>query len=300
MAKSKKAPQPQGKCIFCGNTGMSKQHIWTDWMNDYVTRQDNHQNMKLESFLNLTPDSVKGYASDPVKKIHQGSLGSRKLRKVCESCNGGWMSVIENASRTTILSLWDQQEMTLTRSQQLELVAWVTIMTMVGEFTDPPMRAIPAKERQYFLVNQLPPSDWNIWIGRHQQGQSENWTQMYGHYAYVVGPNTEEEHGLNEEAANALMKDRLALPKTVQSSTFCVKGLVLVVLSSIDPAIKTELANATYPDMIKIWPTDPGDIIWFQIRAVPDAEMQPRVDYIKTILQSYVGRLMGKLPNDQS
>ncbi|MDF7815169.1 hypothetical protein [Hymenobacter sp. YC55] len=300
MAKSKKAPQSQGRCMFCGGTGLTKQHLWPDWLNDYVPRQDNHGNLKSESYFGITPDSATSYTSEPAKKVIQGSLGSRKLRQVCEGCNGGWMSKIEEGSKNTILSLMNQDEATLTRSQQFELVSWITLMTMVNEFTDLPMRAIPYRERQYLLIHRLPPSDWNIWIGRHQQGQSEDWTQMNGHHGYLVASNTGEERGLSEETTNALRKDRLALPKNVQSSTFCIKGLVLVVLSSVDPAIKGELAKAVYPDMVKIWPADPGDIIWSQIRAVPDEEMQLRVDYIETILKNYVDRMNAQTTNAQA
>jgi len=40
--RTKRLVKPHGRCIFCGGTGLSKEHIWSDWLSGLIPRNDEH------------------------------------------------------------------------------------------------------------------------------------------------------------------------------------------------------------------------------------------------------------------
>jgi len=48
-AMAKRNQQPQGKCIVCNRTGMSKEHIWSKWLGGLIPPREMHR-QGLEAF----------------------------------------------------------------------------------------------------------------------------------------------------------------------------------------------------------------------------------------------------------
>jgi hypothetical protein len=76
----------RNRCIFCGGTGATKEHIVSDWINDVLPG----------------PFEV-------VKQSGDGSVRSWSLRKldltakvVCKRCNETWMSDIVGQARPVV------------------------------------------------------------------------------------------------------------------------------------------------------------------------------------------------------
>ena len=42
IERTAKPVESQGRCIFCGGTGLSKEHIWSDWLKSLIPRNDAH------------------------------------------------------------------------------------------------------------------------------------------------------------------------------------------------------------------------------------------------------------------
>jgi hypothetical protein len=87
MAKS------QRKCIFWDGpkhcTKLSGEHIWADWLKKYIPKDMvNHTSAQIRKYADREEQTV---------KTHGGDLRSRKMRVVCEDCNTGWMSTIQQA-----------------------------------------------------------------------------------------------------------------------------------------------------------------------------------------------------------
>lgn len=78
-------------CIFCGKEGnLSKEHLWPDWLSKmYIRAGDEKHTFGSETYLN------KEMVHDGVYE-RPGHLFSLKNRVVCQSCNNGWMSEVEN------------------------------------------------------------------------------------------------------------------------------------------------------------------------------------------------------------
>src|SRR5262245_12065211 len=88
------AQQEAGRCIFCGKQGdMSKEHIWSDWLDEVIPRGGDHF-VTVTSFLDAEGNSL-----PDLRQKRQGSVHTKKVRRVCRSCNGGWMSNIVNTAK---------------------------------------------------------------------------------------------------------------------------------------------------------------------------------------------------------
>jgi hypothetical protein len=89
---AKKKQKPPGKCIFCGRTGLSKEHIWSDWLKTLIARRDMHAQGSEAFEFDRTTNEFR-VTRPMTTESKQGCMTQRKIRKVCEShCNNGWMS----------------------------------------------------------------------------------------------------------------------------------------------------------------------------------------------------------------
>lgn len=156
---------------------MSKQHIWPKWLSKIRKPLAASHTQVTGEFL-----SRPGLGNRPiVRNIHQGHAGSRKIKTVCQICNNGWMSQIEEAAKDAAVPLILDRESKLTSDQQRELARWFTLMTMMVEFTDPATAALTGKDRTFFKINRDPPPNFKMWIGRYiGKHPEQHWCRHIG------------------------------------------------------------------------------------------------------------------------
>ncbi|MEL4294047.1 hypothetical protein [Shewanella xiamenensis] len=224
-------------CIFCGGTGMSKQHVWPDWMKTVIPRenkQEHYQNMiKLQfddsKYASITPEILK----------KRGHVATRKIRNVCKKCNGGWMSRLETSVKPKMTDMMLNKQTILTNSEMLSISAWAVMISIMAEFTDIPTKSIPDQDLTHLMRNQCPPSNWTVWIGKYK---GQEWNYRYRHHGIGCMP---------------LQLARIMKPFThcnTQSSTFVVGSFLIhttsSTLSGINPIFDKEHAEK----LIQIWP----------------------------------------------
>lgn len=154
--------KPPGRCIYCGEPGLTKEHIWADWLRAHIPRE------KTQHYLERTlqfPDPSKNIVS------HQRRTGdphSRRLRIVCKTCNNGWMGTLQEKAKSILAPMLNGQSVRMYRKQQTILGAWVTMFVMTSEFLARDWTSISADERAWFKDKQRPPIHWRIWIGQRE------------------------------------------------------------------------------------------------------------------------------------
>jgi hypothetical protein len=122
-------PRPQRFCIFCGRPGLTREHVWADWLKKYIPKNEiNHTSFSAT----LHPTR-----SDFRRKKVAGDLRSRRLRVVCRSCNNGWMSRLQERAKPLLLPLIKGESTAFTYDEQELLAAWITMSIMVAEQFDP-------------------------------------------------------------------------------------------------------------------------------------------------------------------
>jgi hypothetical protein len=122
--------KPAGKCIFCGQGNLSKEHLFPNWLRNVFPRS-------------ALSTHTQGRVTWPEGKKHiktkkgQGHSGTKKLRVVCKKCNNGWMSKLESTSQPLLSSLIDGNSVTLDTDAQSLLSLWVAKTVCVAENLNP-------------------------------------------------------------------------------------------------------------------------------------------------------------------
>lgn len=137
MGKKPKTQQPKGTCVFCGRSPpeiqMSKEHIWSDWLQDVLPRYGT----RTEAF---TTDLLKKPHTIQVK---QGDVSTKKVRVVCTECNGGWMSGIVNKAKPIAAKLISGEELQLDAGAQQALANWLGLAALMANQLPSPSTRFP-------------------------------------------------------------------------------------------------------------------------------------------------------------
>lgn len=242
MSKKKKEP---GRCIFCSGGNLTKEHIWPDWLTAILPRVNTYSQQSSAVNAERQGGKVNVIISPDPMRRGQGSLIQRKVRKVCATCNSGWMSGIVSRTRNYVEELVRGRTCSLDRSNQTDLAAWAATSTIMAEFTDEKTAAIAPADRQVLMSTKAPPAEWSIFLGRYNGVQPF----QYSHRNVNTGKST---YWLS-------MKD---IPPTgkIQFTTYTLGALLVHTFSSTDVDVALKLREQFSPvSLNRIWPikTDP-------------------------------------------
>jgi hypothetical protein len=168
--------KPAGRCVFCGGRGLTKGHVWPDWLNTILPKTATHHEQETGKF-NTFETSVPG--PDHTVSIAEGHARSRKPRNTCVRCNGGWMSVMEDRARPcgTRLILDIPQLMDL--NDQDAIASLLALITMRLEFLGL-LRGISPQDRDWLRYYREPSNDWKIWIAAFGGDDGDqHWSRTY-------------------------------------------------------------------------------------------------------------------------
>jgi len=143
-------------CIFCDNVRLTKEHVWAKWLRDYIPGPPSGYSISGQV---VYPDTIE-------RQIEHRQADHRNMtvRHVCEECNNGWMSQLQNLCKGIIIPLLKGQYTTLHRRRQTLLAAWICMTVMVCEYTQRDKIAVSRRDRRFLKKLQRPPSYWRIWI----------------------------------------------------------------------------------------------------------------------------------------
>lgn len=83
--------KPPGKCVFCSGIGLTKEHVFSDWLKKLIPKTADQSDMFAGMHFNARASEF-GFHNPPQIRRRQGSSQQRKKRIVCLKCNIGWMS----------------------------------------------------------------------------------------------------------------------------------------------------------------------------------------------------------------
>lgn len=165
--------KPPGTCIFCRRTGdLSKEHLWSSWMADLFPNEavPTHHEVLSISTHKVVP------IGPPKVVTRQGGTITKKLRVVCETCNSGWMSALEDHVRPILTPLILGHEFVLNRDQQRILTEWVSLKMMIAEHNVPDDVVVRQEDRDRFFSDRTIPPYFHIWV---ISSRSEKWRSRY-------------------------------------------------------------------------------------------------------------------------
>jgi hypothetical protein len=157
-------------CYFCDGVGsITKEHIWPRWLGADAVVESQQSTRRL----GFTQAAAGVYEELPTTVTErQRSVLTDKVRKICRSCNGGWMSVLEQSVRGPLQLLCARSypfgRTALTVEQITLLAAWALKTSWMRELLDPNRSPTPTKMQRRYLMEQLrPPAHTSVWTARY-------------------------------------------------------------------------------------------------------------------------------------
>ncbi len=140
-------------CIFCPKKASTKEDAWPRWL------------------LNRFPVSstARTYAERGGYRLGNWPTTKPRLQVkwLCDSCNNGWMSILENEAKPALESILDDKLKDIGPSAQSILARWAVKTAMVLECIDSNRTWFYSKdERQTMRSAQSLPPRTSVWIAK--------------------------------------------------------------------------------------------------------------------------------------
>jgi hypothetical protein len=239
-------------CIFCGNNANSKEHIWPDWLKDYVPRLFSER-IHQASTNRWDKEQKKLVIETFRESVRPGDPHAQKLRIVCSKCNGGWMSQLQSEAKPLLVPLINGEFYKLLPNEIEAISRWAAMFTMVVEFKNKAGVAVSQEQRDSFKITQSVPKGWHISIGYYT---GQKWRGAFNHLAVIIAENENENENENEDegegeaALGRLFENWGDKPPNMQTTTFAVGKAIFNTLSCsntmFDPLLSsmyTEFSN---------------------------------------------------------
>ena len=251
--------KPPGRCIFCGNGGLSKEHIFADWLKELFPRDETSSH----TYGTIDPSPVIGVPRISLRD-RPGHGRTRKVRVVCKSCNNGWMSALEERTKPMLLPVIGGQRHRLPLEAQELLATWAAKTVMIAEHVRPHKDGISQTDRT-FLKDRLKPADnWYVWIATYSGSSWRNLTiyQSRGHLqkSPVGGPGVIKHY--------------------IQATTFGVGHLLVLVVNTSCEEVRIALSGRDWNGLLQIWPAGRRSILWPLQRVLFDPQANAVANFL--------------------
>jgi hypothetical protein len=252
---SKRANLKQpGQCIFCGEGGLTKEHIFAEWIQQLIPPRST-RTVHTATFGGL---EFKG-------KLHRpGDPLTKRLRIVCRNCNNVWMSGLQTQAKPLVSALIRGDWVSFDQSEQKIVASWMAMTAMVIEFADVSTIGVPRASRERFFVIKEPPLDWYIWIAPYE-GESHS---AFWHTGIGMSDTTD----INSLAGC-----------NVQITTFSLGKTLFHSFSNNSSLYFQPLGFGPQLGLIQIWPPQKANIVR-PLYALDDAAAYRAASTIRGIL----------------
>ncbi|MBI4923876.1 MAG: hypothetical protein HY834_19255 [Devosia nanyangense] len=254
LAKKPSFTRGQGRCIFCGEPGLTKEHIFAEWLHPFLLfaewlhpflpKSDELNHYDRTVIIQINRDDVEN-------KLRAGEAHSGRARVVCRKCNNEWMSVLQTEAKPFLLPLVRGERIPLFIRQQSILAAWISMFVMVAEHRDSDRRVIATSPaaRRAFMDTRRAPKHWKIWIGHYER---HKWVPVVAHSAAEIVSDTHD--GMYAPP------NRPVAPNT-HATTFVVGKLFVHVFGSTMPRVLRK-QDVPVSGVSRLWPFWESPIWW--------------------------------------
>lgn len=232
-------------CAYCGEPGSSGEHYWPRWAHKRLGALP--AVMRPAGIFAKISASGSATVTPMMRRTGRSRLGDQ-AKRVCVSCNGGWMSAL--AGRKDILAplFFDPPDKILVEDQ--DLIARWAIMTATTIDTLGSQLFIPQAERDAQRKGDPIGRNWRVWIGRYD---GQDWSARWCKAGFAANFG---DHG-------------------GPSSNHCLFALgrsCFYVVYGVKPTIDF-LMRAHKMGLRSIFPSRPTDIDWHDVRAHTDEDL---------------------------
>lgn len=141
-------------CVYCGGSPLTLEHAWPGWLQE-------------ELLASGAMASLRWGATLPLHRVDQKDL-QVKVRRVCATCNNGWMGQLEGQAKPLLLPWIRGQRTRLLRPDQQTMAVWAVKTAMMLQFTPIYRAGMVIAGNLYhelFAQQDQPPGAVRVWIG---------------------------------------------------------------------------------------------------------------------------------------
>lgn len=143
-------------CIFCGARANSKEDIPPRWVIRLLRKSPNEK----------VPMRTYRYGEKPKQWLTSHS--ALRVGKVCQECNNGWMSRLEEEVKPIFSPMILGSPATLTASQQERITTWLTKCALMYDSMDKGEVFYNGLDLLHFNKELTPLSDSVAWLGHYK------------------------------------------------------------------------------------------------------------------------------------
>lgn len=158
-------------CVFCGNTELTREHIFAQWLLDELNIRKVKMGMQHYTFY--------GY------KISERPLTPNSLINglVCRECNNGWLSQIEDRVKSILVAILKYPSfelITLLKEQHNLLSLWTFKTAMILNHASNYRKIIPKRHFRYIYKHRRIPENVTVLMGITKNKAELDWVQSQG------------------------------------------------------------------------------------------------------------------------
>lgn len=158
-------PKKQFKntCIFCGDSSTTYEHVFPKWIGTKLDLPNTHSVYNREVFT-TTKNGQK--TRDHYPKRSSNPIGTTQIKKVCQPCNGEWLSQFEEKIIPIYESLINNEDQQLQPEEQKMLSVWATLISIKWAHTENNTLGYSEKHWNPIFSDRNTPKNTRVWIGR--------------------------------------------------------------------------------------------------------------------------------------
>lgn len=157
-------------CVFCTGTPVTREHVWPRWARTLWAQEG-----PLPHFQQVVQDE-----RNNVERAWRREACSTTVAAVCQGCNNGWMSALEQTAKTMLEPMLHGRGRVLHAGGQRTLAAWALKTAMMVEHTHGAARHVIGRGDYAHLMKQAEPSERVlVWMAAYA-GQHIAMGRMYG------------------------------------------------------------------------------------------------------------------------
>jgi hypothetical protein len=259
-------------CPFCGSVGKgSDEHVWSQWLRETEGAKALLQNSHGERTA-MPSDVIRKDADGRYRTVSEPRGSYAKLLphvqvRVCEPCNTGWMSRLEDQVKQIVAPfVFDgDSHVTLSADDLLILATWATKSWMAYALTGPAQKN-PFLVEEYREMAALPqPLDRSqIWL------------------LHATEPHAHVGIGIASTLLRQGPPPDLEVPDNAAHAYLAAAGVVLF-MALVPPDAPDEMVGIFAPSMLtgsgirRVWPNPRKQ--YFPLDTVPDAQLAALLDF---------------------
>lgn len=245
---------------------MSKEHLWPDWLRNYIlTNHDDRNISELHVGEGKSPRRLQN------RTERQGNVITKKIRVVCQTCNNGWMSCLEEAVKPILVGLIREDRTPLHKEQINALSLWTAVKTIVGEHAQSNVALTPTTDRHQVYCDGVVPHYFRIYAGLHS---SETKAAYVRHSTTVSrswkGPNPPLPPEIN---------------RNIQSVSFLVGPLLLHVIAARVADFSID-ETFSFKGLAKLWPSTLEQLDLFSLRRLDNNDLATIANQLNDLVRS--------------